>query len=202
MPTSSAKCRLLLMVVVTLGLSAPWLRVRANGDDAKAVPPDKTQGVTVTELERQLKAGIFQLTEPEVVLLAGPPTSYKRPGDAGSELQLHWEYSTFIHAAFKDGKLTDVTGGFSAYLPVEQITLANFNRLRVGTTEAQTVEMLGEGNGTTKVGNTVTRSWGRTGRLWVSINAKGKVFNPGTELRNAVYLPPGTPLPIPGLVQP
>jgi hypothetical protein len=187
------------MVVVTLGLSAPWLRVRAN-DDAKPVQPEKTERATVAELEQQLKSGIFKLTEPDVVLLAGPPTSYKRPGDAGSELQLHWEYATFIHAAFKEGKLTDVTGGFSAHLPVEHVTLANFNKLRVGTTEAQAVEILGEGNGTTKVGSTVTRSWGRTGRLWVSINAKGKVFNPGTELRSAVYLPPGTPLP--GLVQP
>ena len=201
MPRSSARLRLLFLIVVTLGLAVPWLRAGVDGDGAERTPPEKSQSLTVTELQQRLKDGIFKLTEPDVVLIAGPPGSYKRPGDAGSELKLQWEYATFIHAAFKDGKLVEVAGGFSEHLPVEHVTLANFKSLRVGTTEARAVEMLGEGHGTTKVGSTVTRSWGRTVRLRVSINAKGLVFNPGSDVQNAVYMPPGIPLPTPGALK-
>jgi hypothetical protein len=70
-------------------------------------------------------------------------------------------------------------------------------------TEDQAVALLGKGNGTSRIGADGTRSWGRTVRLWVSINAKGQAFNPGSEERNAVHLapgvtlPPGVPIPIP-----
>jgi hypothetical protein len=68
-------------------------------------------------------------------------------------------------------------------------------------TEAQVVEMLGKSNSMYKDGATVTRGWGRTAALWVSINEKGLAFNPGSAELNAVSLPAGFQLPVPGSIK-
>ena len=91
--------------------------------------------------------------------------------------------------------------GLPEQLPVERITQENFKRLRVGMTEPQVLELLGKSNSTNKLDATVTRAWGRSARLWVSINGKGLVFNPGAEEFNAVSLPTGFQFPVPGPVK-
>jgi hypothetical protein len=192
---------LLLPAFPILALALPGLYAGEPRNDAKPLPAEKSQLLTVAELNEKLKAGIFKLTEADVVKLLGRPAWMTRPGDADSELRMHWKYGTYIFATFKDGKLSEVTGSFSEQLPVERITLENFKRLRVGMTEPQVVEMLGQSNSTTKVDATGTRAWGRTGRIWVSINGKGLAFNPGAEELNAVSLPTGFQFPVPGPVK-
>jgi hypothetical protein len=193
-----AKRRLLLaLAFAVFALAVPWLYAGEYEDDAKNSPRGKTTPLTVAELAEKLKAGIFKLAEADLVTLLGRPSGLKRPGDAGSDLQMRWEYATAISAIFKDGKLSEVTGSFSEHLPVERITVDNFKRLRVGMTEGQVVELLGKSHSMHNDGATVTRAWGRTGALWVSINEKGLAFNPGTEELNVVFLPAGFQLPVP-----
>jgi hypothetical protein len=153
-------------------------------------------------LKAKLKAGTFKLNEAGVVELLGRPMRVTRPGDAGSDLRMDWEYATYVFATFKAGKLSEVTAAFSENLPVERITLANFKRLRLGMSEAQVVKVLGKGNGTAKVGTTTIRSWGRTARLWVSFNAKGLAFGEGLQEGSALSLPADIQLPVPGAVKP
>jgi len=184
-----------------LALALPWLYAGERRDGPKSSPAAKTQPFTVAELVEKLRAGIFKLTEADVLKLLGRPSGLKRPGDAGSDLRMRWEHATAISAIFKEGKLSEVTGSFSEHLPVERITLDNFKRLRVGMTEAQVVEMLGKSNSMNKDGTTVTRAWGRTAALWVSMNEKGLAFNPGSDEVNAVSLPPGFQIPVPGPVK-
>jgi hypothetical protein len=191
----------LLSAFAVLALALPLLSAGERRDDAKHRPAEKSQPLTVAELEKKLQAGIFKVTEADVLKLLGRPAALERPGDAGSDLKMRWEYATHIFATFKDGKLREVTGSFSEQLPVERITLEHFKRLRVGMTEPQVVEMLGKSNSTNKVDATVTRAWGRSARLWVSINGKGLVFNPGAEDLNAVSLPTGFQFPVPGPVK-
>ena len=166
------------------------------------MPPEKDQPATVADLKAKLTAGTLKLKEDEVVKLVGRPAEVKRPGDVGSELQLRWEYATYIYANFKDGKLSEVTGAFSENLPVEKVSLANFKRLRVGMSDPEVVNILGEGNGIAKVGATAIRSWGETARLWVSFNAKGFAFGAGFSEASAVSMPPGSQLTLPGMVKP
>src|SRR5262245_11854151 len=59
-----------------------------------ATPAQTVQKVTVADLNQSPKAGLFKLTEADVVNLVGPPATVKRPGDAGADLQLHLEYAT------------------------------------------------------------------------------------------------------------
>ena len=194
---TSAKGRgLLLPAFAVIALALPCLYAEDRQDDAKHSPAAKSQPLTVAELKEKLKAGIFKLTEGDVLKLLGRPAGLMRPGDAGSDLKMRWEYATHIHATFKDGKLSEVTGSFSEQLPVERITPENFKGLRVGMTEPQVVEMLGQSNSTYKDDVTVTRAWGRTAKLWVSINEKGLLFNPGSEEFNAVSLPTGFQFPV------
>jgi hypothetical protein len=197
-----AKVATLLLATISLALAFPGPRAGDPGADTQGALPPKDQPATVADLKAKLKAGTFKLTEADVVKLLGRPAGVKRPGDAGSELRMHWEYATFIFATFKDGKLTEVTGAFSENLPVERVSLANFKRLRVGMTEPAIVDLLGEGNATAKVGATTLRSWGRTARLWVSFNAKGLAFGEGLQEASAVSLPPEIQLPAPWAVKP
>src|SRR5262245_49414813 len=202
MHAAFAKVGLLLLTASALTLVSPRLRAGGGGGDAKRTLPEKDQPASVADLKAKLKAGTFKLTEEEVVKLMGRPAGVKRPGDAGSELQMHWEYATAIFATFKDGKLSEVTGAFSENLPVERVTLANFKRLRVGMNEPAVVDVLGESNGTAKVGATTIRSWGRTARLWVSFNAKGLAFGEGLREVNAVSAPPEIQRFLPGTGKP
>jgi hypothetical protein len=203
MQSRSAIVGALLLTTLALAQMSPGLRARGPGDAAKRTPPETDQPATVADLRAKLKDGTFKLTEAEVVKLLGPPAGVRRPGDAGSDLRMHWEYATYIFATFKDGKVSEVTGAFSDNLPVERVSLANFHRLRVGMTEPGVVEVLGEGNGTAKVGTTTVRSWGRTARLWVSFNAKGLAFGEGVQEAGAVSVPPEIQLPLlPGPLKP
>jgi hypothetical protein len=183
------------LTAVALMLVFPGLRAGSPGDDPRPTPPGKDQPPTVEDLREKLKAGTFKLTEAEVVRLLGRPAGVKRPGDAGSDLRMHWEYATHISATFRDGKLGEVSGSFSENLPVERVSMANFKRLRVGMTEQEVVGVLGEANSVAKVGTTTTRSWGRTARLWVSFNAKGLAFGEGLHESSAVSVPPEIQLP-------
>jgi hypothetical protein len=202
MHATIAKMGLLLLTAIAVALLSPGLRAGGEGDDAKRTAPGKDQPATVADLKAKLKAGTFKLTEEEVVKLVGKPAGVKRPGDAGSELQMHWEYGTYIFATFKDGKLSEVTGAFSENLPVERVTLANVKRLRVGMSEAEVVDVLRDSNGSTKGGAMVIRSWGRTARLWVSFNAKGLAFGAGLREASAVSVPPEIQLSLPGTGKP
>jgi hypothetical protein len=202
MHAAFAKMGILLLTATALALVSPCLRAGGEGDDAKRTAPRRDQPATVADLKAKLKAGTFKLTEEEVVKLVGQPAGVKRPGDAGSELQMHWEYATYIFATFKDGKLSEVTGAFSENLPVERVTLANFKRLRVGMSEAEVVAVLGDSNGSAKAGAMAVRSWGRTARLWVSFNAKGLAFGEGLRESSAVSVPSEIQLPLPGTSKP
>ncbi len=154
------------------------------------------------DLNAKLKAGTFKLTEADVVKLLGHPTVVKRPGDAGSELRMQWEYATYIFATFTDAKLSEMTGAFSENLPVDRVILSNFKRLRVGMTEPAVIEILGAGNGIAKIGGTAIRSWGRTAGLSVSFNAKGLAFGAGYHESSAVAVPPGVQLQVPAVFKP
>jgi hypothetical protein len=198
MNAAFAKIRQLLVTAIALALVSPGLRAGDEGGEAKRTVPGKDKPATVAELKAKLTVGTFKLTEEEVVELVGQPARVKRPGDAGSELQMHWEYATYIFATFKDGKLSEVLGAFSENLPVERVTLVNFKRMRVGMSEAEVVDVLGDGNGSAKVGATAVRSWGRTAGLWVSFNAKGLAFGAGLREASAVSVPPGIQLSLPG----
>jgi hypothetical protein len=202
MQATFAKSGALVLAMASLALVFPGLRAASARDDAKGAPADKGQPATVADWNAKLKAGVFKLTEADVVKLLGRPTAVKQPGDAGSPLQMEWEYATYIFATFKDGKLGEVTGAFSEHLPCEKVSLAHFKRLRLAMTEAEVVEVLGTGNGVVKVGGTAVRSWGRTARLWVSFNAKGLAFNRGFHEESAVSAPPGFQLPVPPAVKP
>ena len=177
-------------------LALPGLLAADRSEDPTRTPPQKVQPLTVAELEQKLKVGVFKLTESDVIDLLGRPAAVKRPGDAGSDLQMRWEYGTFIFATFADGKLTELSGGFSESLPIDRVNLSNFKRLRVGMIEPQVVEILGKSNATAKVGSGVIRSWGQTAALWVSFNDKGLAFNPGMQQSDAVSLPPGIQFPM------
>jgi hypothetical protein len=161
-------------------------------------PPAPAKGATLTvdQILLKLKAGTFKLKEADVRDLLGPPEGLKRQAGL-ADLQMNWAYATNIYATFKDGKLSELTGAFSERLPIEHVTPANFKRLRLGMTEQQVVAVLGQGNGTSRVGDTVTRTWGRYCRLRVSLRKDGRMFEWREESENAVYLPPG--LDIPGL---
>jgi hypothetical protein len=190
MQTTFVNAREVLLTAILLAPVLPGSLAGGPVAAAQGTPPDKARPATVAELKDKLTAGTFKLAEADVVKLVGPPAVVKRPGDAGSELRMHWNYATYIFATFKDGKLADSTGAFSENLPVERVTLANFKRLRVGMTEAEVVAVLGEGKGTATVGTTTVRSWGRTALLWVSFNAKGRAFNAGLQEASALSMPP------------
>ena len=202
MKTTFAGVGALLLTAIAFAVAFPGLRAQGPGDAAQRTPPEKDQPSTVADLKTKLKAGTFKLTEADVLKLLGRPAGVKLPGDAGSELRMHWEYATYVFATFKDGKLSEVTGAFSENLPVERVSLANFKRLRVGMTEPEVVDILGEGNGAAKAGGTTIRSWGRTAELSVSFNAKGLAFGEAYRESGAVALPPGIQLPLPGAVKP
>jgi hypothetical protein len=190
------------ILLTALALALPGLRAGGSGGDARAAPPEKEKPVTVADLREKLKAGTFKLTEADVVKLCGQPARIKRPGDNGADLRMYWDYSTYIYVTFKDGKLSEVSGAFSDNLPVENVTMANFKRLRVGMSEADVVKILGEGNGTAKADKTTVRSWGRTGGLSVGFNAKGLAFGEEYHTSTAISLPPGVQLPLPGTIKP
>jgi len=169
---------------------------RATGaaGEPKSTVPAKGSTLTVDQILVKLKAGIFKLKEADVLDLLGPPEGLKRQAGL-ADLQMNWAYATNIYATFKDGKLTDLTGAFSERLPIERITPANFKRLRLGMTEQEVVAVLGKGNGTSRVGDTVTRPWGRYCRLRVSLRKDGPMFEWREESENAVFIPPGLALP-------
>jgi hypothetical protein len=202
MQTAFTKVKALLLSTFSLALAFSGLSTGSAEDDPKHTLPNKEKPATVVEMKAKLKAGIFKLTEADVVKMLGQPIGVKRPGDAKSELEMHWEYATYIFATFHEGKLSELTGGFSEHLPVDRVTLANFKGLTIGMTEAEVVKVLGEGNGTAKVGTTVTRSWGRNARLSVSFNAKGLVCRTGSRENNAVSIPSEIQLPVFGPIKP
>jgi hypothetical protein len=202
MQARSFRVGAILLATIAVALAFPALRAADPGDAGRREAPAEAKPPTLAELKATLKAGTFKLTEADVVKLVGRPAVVKRPGDAGSDLRIDWEYATYIFATFKDGTLSEMAGAFSENLPVEKVTMANFKRLKLGMTDATVVEVLGEGNGRAKVGTTMIRSWGRTAKLWVSFNAKGLAFGEGLQEANAVSLPPGVELPLPGAVKP
>ncbi len=142
--TRFAKTAKLLLIVIVLPLNSSSLRGGSPGNDTKDTPAAREQPPTVSDLKARLSAGTFKLTETEVVKHVGQTAEQKRPGENRSELTMNWNYATYIYATFKEGKLTEITGAFSENLPTERVTLANFKRARVGMTEPQVVDVLGQ----------------------------------------------------------
>lgn len=164
--------------------------------EEKEAAPDKSSVLTVEESVKKLKAGILKIKEAEVLSLLGTPTKVKHPGTADFDLQMNWEYSTHIYSIFKEGKLVEVTGAFSKRLPVERITFDNFKRLRVGMSEEEVVELLGEAKGTTKKETTSTRSWGSMAQLQVSFSKDGRMVNYEVKENSAVIIPSDIEIPL------
>jgi hypothetical protein len=181
-------------ILASAFVTLSWPVRAAEGDD-KPPAPGKSSALAVEEGVKALKTGIFKLKEAEVLSLFGPPTSVKRAGAPAADLELQWKYSTHIFGTFKDGKLFEVSGAFSEQLPVERITFANFKRLRLGMAEGEVVEILGKGNGTTKVDGAVTRSWGTAAELQVSLSREGRLAQYELKQNSAAFFPAGVAIP-------
>src|SRR5262245_38051279 len=108
-----------------------------SADEPKQSPAAAKTPSTATELRAAVRAGMFKLTEDDVVKLLGAPAGVKRPGDADADLAMHWDYASCVQVSFRFGKVIDCSGSFSERLPVDKVTLADFKRLKIGMTEAE-----------------------------------------------------------------
>jgi hypothetical protein len=88
-----------------------------------------------------------------------------------------WEYTTRITVTYKEGKVNSLTGTFSAHLPVERVTPDNFRRVRVGMTEAEVIDILGDNYAKLTIDGVVSRQWGAAARILVAFRKDGLLIH-------------------------
>lgn len=139
-------------------------------------PTEKAPALTLDQKYEKLKGGLGRTTEAEVVALMGPAHNVRRPGQVGkADVELRWEYATSVKVTFKGGKVTEIWGTFSEYVPVEKVTQENLRRVQVGMTEKEVVAILGDRNAIGTVKDVGTGLWGGTAEVRVSFSADGRM---------------------------
>jgi hypothetical protein len=138
-----------------------------NSADEPKPPADKVRIRSLDERYAQVVAGVRKLKEAEVVALLGPAHTMKRPvakkaGQLPADRELSWELTTRITIRYKDGKVSEVVGVFSDFLPVERVTPDTFRRVQVGMTQKEVIEILGDRYATLTVGDGLGDQWGET----------------------------------------
>jgi hypothetical protein len=161
-----------VMVVLAAGSGST-----SFGDEPKP-PVEKARLSPLDERYQKVVAGVLKIKEADVVILLGPPHTMKRPvakelGRLPADLELGWELTTQITTQYKDGKVREVSGVFAEYLPVERVTPDNFHRVKVGMTQKEVVDILGDSYATLTVGDGVSNQWGATYSITLYFDKNG-----------------------------
>jgi hypothetical protein len=137
---------------------------------------EKAPALTLDQKYEKLKDGLLKTTEAEVVALMGPAHNMRRSGQLGNvDIELRWEYATSIKVTFKGGKVSEVWGTFSEYVPVDKLTPENLRRVQPGMTEKEVIAILGNRTAIGTVNDVGTGLWGDTAEIRVSFNKDGRM---------------------------
>jgi hypothetical protein len=173
-----------LVVFVLATCFAAWCLSLANAQPAKKASGVARAALTA-ELQKWVNDSQGKLTEADVIAKLGDPDFVENPIDPDSsvnpvaDIAMVWQDISRIEVVFKDGKAKHITGRFSPHIKSENITLANFRKLKTGVDNFDVEQVLGMEDSRAEVTKGTTRHEWAAKRI-LKINFKnGKAT--GTE---------------------
>ena len=127
---------------------AGWLVSLATAEPTKK-PADAARPALTDELKTWVSDGQGKLTEDAVIAKLGLPDFVENPIDPDSkfnpvaDITMVWQDVSLIEVVFKDGKAKQISARFSPHLKPENVTLANFRKLKTGVDQSKVKELLG-----------------------------------------------------------